>query len=79
MTGTFTVPPGGDGLYYFSVFLTVIQYDYGRFDIQVNGETICTAFGETNASTFDDTDHGSCSAVTVAAEGKKKVNYPVIT
>ena len=70
-TGTFTVPPGGDGLYYFSVYLTVIQYDYGRFNIQVNGETVCTAFGDANSRTFTDIVHTCCSGVAIVAEGKK--------
>ena len=60
------------------MFLTVNQYDIGRFDIQINGEMICTTFGETDNSTFDDTDHGSCSAVTIAAEGKKQKKYTQI-
>ena len=59
-------------VYYFSVYLTVIFYDYGRFDIRVNGETICTAYGETNHSTFQDPDHASCSAVALVTEGDKR-------
>ena len=42
-TGTFTVPPGGDGYYYFSTYLFVIVEKLARFDIQINGETLCTA------------------------------------
>ena len=66
------MPPGGDGLYYFSVYLTVVYSDYGRFDIQVNGETICTAYGETNDSTIHDSDHRSCSGVAIVVEGNKQ-------
>ena len=69
------MPPGGDGLFYLSVYLTVIQYDYGRFDIQVSGETICTAFGDANSRTFTDIVHTSCSGVAIVAEGKKQNIY----
>ena len=69
-TGTFTVPPGGDGFYYFSAYFTVWYYEYAAFDIQINEERICTAWGETDASTFADRVHTSCSATTYASEGK---------
>ena len=65
------MPPGGDGYYYFSVYLTVNALDYAYFDIQVNGETICTALGDANDSTFADGDHATCQAVTFITEGEK--------
>ena len=67
-TGTFTVPSGGDGYYFFSVYFTVSYDEYAYFDIEINGETICTAFGD-HAET-PDYSHTSCSGVTFAAEGK---------
>ena len=69
-TGTFTVPPGGDGFYYFSVYLTVVWHKSGMFDIRINRERICTAFGETDTSRVADTVHTSCSATTYVSEGK---------
>ena len=42
-TGTFTVPPGGDGFYYFSTYLLVVSGKHGYFDMQINGELLCTA------------------------------------
>ena len=39
------------------------------FNIQINGDMICQAWGESNDSTFPDEVHTSCSAATVAAEG----------
>ena len=69
-TGTFTVLPGGDGLYYFSVYFTVYYYEYAFFDIQINGDTICGAYGETDSLTFADYVHTTCSATTYAAEGR---------
>ena len=54
MTGTFTVPPGGDGYYYFSVFLTVDGGEFGYFDVEVNGKRICTVFSNlTQTSEID--------------------------
>ena len=76
------MPPGGDGFYYFSAYFTVNWFEYAAFDIQINGETICTAWGETETSTFGDRVHTSCSAATYAAEGKMikhlMLNYPCL-
>ena len=69
-TGTFTVPPGGDGFYYFSVYMTVLWNKYGVFDIRINGERICSAWGETDTSRAADAVHTSCSTTTYASEGK---------
>ena len=41
-TGVFTVPPGGDGLYYFSTFLTAESGESATFDMLLNGERICS-------------------------------------
>ena len=66
-TGTFTVPPGGDGYYYFSVYLLVPTFEQAWFDIEINGEVLCTAFGDND----DILDYGqaTCSAATYATEG----------
>ena len=69
-TGTFTVPLGEDGYYYFSAYFVVWYYKFARFDIQINGETICTAFADRSNSGYQDRGHTSCIAVTYAAEGK---------
>ena len=65
-TGTFTVPSGGDGYYYFSTFLLVYSDEYAYFDIQINGEVLCTAV-------TDETDTGggqsACGAAAYATEG----------
>ena len=67
-TGTFTVPPGGDGYYYFSVYCTVLPFEYAVLSIRINAETICEAFGE--ADTLSDSVHASCSAPSYANEGR---------
>ena len=69
-TGTFTVPPGGDGYYYFSAHFVVYYFEFAFFDIQINGETICTAYADRNDSNNNDPGPTSCGAVTYAAEGK---------
>ena len=68
-SGTFTVPVGGDGYYYFSTYFTVWYFEFALFDIQINGETICTARADRSATTFTDDGHTSCSAATFATEG----------
>ena len=67
------MPPGGDGFYYFSVYFVVQYYDFTYFDLQINGETICTAYTDRADSDHSDYGHTSCSAVTFAAEGKNLV------
>ena len=47
-TGTFTVPSGGDGFYYFSVYLWVRPDRAAYFEIELNGELICTAASDVN-------------------------------
>ena len=37
------MPPTGDGFYYFSSYLFVRVGKSGSFNIQINGEVLCTA------------------------------------
>ena len=62
------MPPGGDGYYYFSVFLLAVSDELGRFDIQINGETLCTVQTD-QQSTPSDEGQAACSAATYATEG----------
>ena len=76
----FTVPSGGDGYYYFSVHFAVWYYELALFDIQINGDTICTAWADRN--NFEGTDGAptSCSAASFAAEGEKhKITKQIYT
>ena len=64
------MPPGGDGYYYFSVFLNVHGDIYVNFDVEVNGELLCTVNSDlTESSTAADFEITSCSGVTYAVEG----------
>ena len=67
-SGTFTVPSGGDGFYYFSVYLIINPSEFGFFDVEINGERVCTVVEDQEQSTSD---YGSvsCSGVTYAVEG----------
>ena len=62
------MPPGGDGFYYFSVYLLMNGGDWGRFDIEINGEVLCTVDGD-KEETPGDEGQGSCSTGTYAMEG----------
>ena len=69
-TRTFTVPPGGDGYYYFSAYFHVYYYEYAVFDIQINGEVLCTAYTDEQQNTAADYGQAACSAATYATEGE---------
>ena len=69
-SGTFTVPPGGEGFYYLSTYLLVQDGEYGHFDIEFNGEKVCTAYAEQRGTTTDEITT-SCSAIVYGTEGKK--------
>ena len=45
------MPPDGDGFYYFSVFLTGYGHEKSYFDVELNGELICTVFSDLTLST----------------------------
>ena len=66
-TGTFAVPPGGDGYYSFTVFLTAYSGEVVYFDLELNGELSCTVYIDLTGS--PDNQMASCSAVTYAVEG----------
>ena len=68
-TGTFTVPSGGEGLYYFSTYLLVAPGEAGQFNIIVNGDTLCIAFGDAFESASE-LPQAACSGLAQLAEGK---------
>ena len=63
------MPSGGDGYYYFSAFLTVDGGKFGYFDVEVNGELVCTVDADVTESPTTDEEISSCSGVTYAVEG----------
>ena len=45
-TGVFTVPPGGDGFYFFSVYALSEFGELFTFDIRMNNQAVCAAYGD---------------------------------
>ncbi len=67
-TGKFTVPPGGDGLYYFSTYLRINAGKWGRFNIRLFGDILCTADGDADSNTTDRA-QATCSSLLQLNEG----------
>ena len=67
-TGVFTVPPSGDGFYFFSFYALTDYGELSTFDIRLNNEEICAAYGDM-ADAGGDYDQATCTAVVYAAEG----------
>ena len=65
-TGTFTVPPGGGGLYFFYTNLWSVNAESAIFQIRVNGGAQCRA--ESSADNVGD--EAACGIPLVLAEGK---------
>ena len=63
------MPPGGDGFYYFSFYLRLLGDLAAGFDIQINGQQICTALSDLTESPGSDSFMISCSAAAFAVEG----------
>ena len=61
--------PNGDGFYYFSVFLIMVGDEGAGFDIELNGELVCTACSDLTEWVASDEEATSCNAVAEAAEG----------
>ena len=66
-TGTFTVPPGGAGYYYFHTNLVTDNGEHGIFDIQVNGEQTGTGLGDSDSTVYDTS---TCSIALHVQEGE---------
>ena len=63
------MPPGGDGVYYFSTYLLGSPFEFGRFDVMHGEGIICTAWPDHHE--IDDYASGSCSAAIYAVSGKR--------
>ena len=66
--GVFTVPPGGDGLYYFSSFFLVENTEFAQFSVVLNDVVVASSFGDGNTGL--DQAQATCSAVVDVSEGK---------
>ena len=75
-TGTFTVPSGGDGYYFLSTYLLGVYSEYSNFDLQINGNILCTVRLEQHDTSGDWLQSG-CSAATYAAQGITGLVYKI--
>ena len=71
------MPPGGDGFYYFSVYLCAYGLDHVYFDVELNEERICTVRSDLTETPGTDSAITSCSGVTYAAEGISTLHLQV--
>ena len=69
------MPPGGDGFYYFSMYFRMYGGISSGFNIEINGELICTAGPDLIESSSNDRHLLSCSGVVYAREGIYKHVY----
>ena len=60
IVGMFTVPPGGDGVYYFSTYVLVSPGEGARFDMRPNDVVICSTYPDQSESAETDVAPGSC-------------------
>ena len=65
------MPPGGDGFYYFFINFRLYGDIAAGFDIEINGELICTAFSDLGESPASDTEMASCSGAAYVVEGRR--------
>ena len=64
------MPPGGDGFYYFSVFLFADGGESAHFDVELNGLQICEAVSDLTESPPNDGGVTTCNGAAYAVEGK---------
>ena len=71
------MPPGGDGVYYFSIYLYVDDGEHGQFDMELNDDVICTTRPDQNSNGANDYAPGSCSVVVDVVAGNIYLKYIV--
>ena len=62
--------PGGDGFYYFAIYLTTNSMESASFDVEINGQRLCSAVGELTQISSGDEIMASCNGVAEIMEGK---------
>ena len=67
-TGTFTVPPGGDGYYSWTLYLIGANGENSEYNIEMNGERLCSVRMD-QQQTSSDVEQSTCSAIAYAAQG----------
>ena len=64
----FTVPPGGDGFYFFSVYALSEFGELFTLDIRMNNQAVCAAYGDMT-SAGGGYDQATCTVVVYATAG----------
>ena len=72
--GVFTVPPGGNGVYYFSIYIYVDDGEWAGFEMRLNDDDICTTWPDHYNNGDRDRAPGSCSAVVEVVAGNMYLN-----
>ena len=62
------MPPGGDGVYYFSLYVLVQTGEFAGIDMTLNDDIICSIEPDHSAAGSDYA-QGSCSAIINVAAG----------
>ena len=57
------MPPGGNGVYSFSMYLLFEEGERAFFNMMLNDQTICIASGDNDSNGVGYSTTGSCSAV----------------
>ena len=65
------MPLGGDGVYYFSMYLLVEPAEWARFQMRLNGNTICSTLPDHSTNGINDYAPGSCSAAVDVVAGNE--------
>ena len=63
------MPSGGDGVYYFSIYVSVYPGESARFDIRLNSAVIRSLYPDHAENGAVDVAPGSCSAVVDVVAG----------
>ena len=69
------MPPGGDGMYYFSTFNVVDAGEYAVLNLEVNGDILCQTQHDSNDSP-DERGTGACAVTQNLHEGKNLTFLP---
>ena len=72
------MPPGGDGWYYFFAHFRVFGNEYALFNIQLNGNYLCTMVEDDGGNTTNDGGQGACGTVVYVEEGNNTRNIVFI-
>ena len=69
------MPPGGDGMYYFSTFNVVDAGEYAVLNVEVNGDILCQTQHDSNDSP-NERGTGTCAVTQNLQEGETLIFLP---